>query len=141
MVMLVAEDDPLILMTLETYFTKEGYEVITSSNGKEALRKIEEHVPDVIITDVMMPFYSGLEIIARIKDQFNKKIVLIILSAMGQESAVKEAFELGADDYVTKPFSLVELSLRVKRLVKVKARNTVLQLDENLDDALCTPTF
>lgn len=128
--MLIAEDDPLISMTLETFFTKEGYKVISTNNGREAMLKIEEHLPDIIITDVMMPFYSGLEIIAKIKSGFNKKIIVVVLSAMGQESAVKEAFELGADDYVTKPFSLAELSLRVKRLVKVRGRNTVLQLDE-----------
>ncbi|WP_297819833.1 response regulator [Segetibacter sp.] len=130
MVMLIAEDDPLISMTLETFFTKEGYKVISTNNGREAMLKIEEHLPDIILTDVMMPFYSGLEIIAKIKSGFNKKIIVVVLSAMGQESAVKEAFELGADDYVTKPFSLAELSLRVKRLVKVRGRNTVLQLDE-----------
>jgi DNA-binding response OmpR family regulator len=130
MVILVAEDDPLILMTLDTYFTKEGFTVITSNNGRDALEKIEEHLPDIIITDVMMPFYSGLEIISRIKKDYNRRIIIIVLSAMGQESAVKEAFELGADDYVTKPFSLVELSLRVKRLAKIKSRNTVLQLNE-----------
>lgn len=130
MVILIAEDDPLILMILETHFIKEGYEVVTTKNGREALKKIEEFTPDVIITDVMMPFYSGLEIIARIKNEFNKKIIVIVLSAMGQESAVKEAFELGADDYVTKPFSLVELSLRVNRLVKTKARSLQLQLNE-----------
>ncbi|MCW3080827.1 MAG: transcriptional regulator [Segetibacter sp.] len=128
--MLIAEDDPLISMTLETFFTKEGYKVISTNNGREAMLKIEEHLPDIILTDVMMPFYSGLEIIAKIKSGFNKKIIVVVLSAMGQESAVKEAFELGADDYVTKPFSLAELSLRVKRLVKVRGRNTVLQLDE-----------
>jgi two-component system response regulator VicR len=128
--MLIAEDDPLISMTLETFFTKEGYKVISTNNGREAMLKIEEHLPDIIITDVMMPFYSGLEIIAKIKSGFNKKIIVVVLSAMGQESAVKEAFELGADDYVTKPFSLAELSLRVKRLAKVRGRNTVLQLDE-----------
>jgi two-component system response regulator VicR len=128
--MLIAEDDPLISMTLETFFTKEGYKVISTNNGREAMLKIEEHLPDIILTDVMMPFYSGLEIIAKIKSGFNKKIIVVVLSAMGQESAVKEAFELGADDYVTKPFSLAELSLRVKRLAKVRGRNTVLQLDE-----------
>ncbi|GEO08831.1 response regulator transcription factor [Segetibacter aerophilus] len=132
MVILIAEDDPMILMTLETFFIKEGYQVITANNGREAIQKIEEYLPDIIITDVMMPFYSGLEIIAKIKNGVNKKIAVVVLSAMGQESAVKEAFELGADDYLTKPFSLVELSLRVKRLVKVKARNTLYQLDEKL---------
>jgi DNA-binding response OmpR family regulator len=121
MVVLLAEDDPLILLTLETFFTKEGYEVITAANGREALRLFETNAPDVIITDMMMPFYSGLEIIARIKGGFIKQPIIIVLSALGQENSVKEAFELGVDDYVTKPFSLVELSLRLKRLINMHA--------------------
>lgn len=132
MLVLVAEDDPLILMTLETYFTKQGYSVITASNGRDALRKIEEYIPDIIITDLMMPFYSGLEIMARIRNGFNKRIIVVVLSAMGQENAVKEAFELGADDYVTKPFSLMELSLRVKRLIKIKTPNPVMEFEDKL---------
>lgn len=129
MVILVAEDDPLILITLETYFTKEGYNVLTANNGREALRLIEDFNPDIIITDIMMPFYSGLEIISKIKNGLNRRTLIIVLSALGQESAVKEAFELGADDYVTKPFSLVELSLRVNRLLKIKASEKRLQLN------------
>lgn len=132
MVMLLAEDDPLILMTLETYFLKEGYEVIATKNGREALRKIEEHNPDIVITDVMMPFYSGFEIISKIKDISVKKMIVVVLSALGQESSVKEAFELGADDYVSKPFSLVELSIRIDRLIKLKARNTRFQMNEKV---------
>ena len=132
MVVLLAEDEPLILMTLESYFLKEGYEVISTCNGREALRKIEEVNPDIIITDVMMPFYSGLEIISKIKNGPGKRSIVIVLSAMGQEAAVKEAFELGVDDYVTKPFSLVELSLRVNRLIKIKARNFRVQVNEKV---------
>lgn len=132
MVLLVAEDDPLISMTLETYFTKEGFDVVTAGNGRDALRKIEEYNPDIIITDVMMPFYSGLEIIARIKNHSDKSIIVIVVSAMEQESAIKEAFELGADDYVTKPFSLIELSLRLKRLTKAKESSSFMQIHQKL---------
>jgi DNA-binding response OmpR family regulator len=132
MVILVAEDNPLILMTLETYLIKEGYDVITANNGRDALRKIEAYIPDIIITDVMMPFYSGVEIMSRIRNGFNKRMIVIVLSAMGQENAVKEAFDLGADDYVTKPFSLGELSLRVKRLIKMKADHPAMELENKL---------
>ena len=83
------------------------------------LTKIEELSPDLIITDIMMPFASGLEIIGAVKRKTEKKIPVIVLSAMGQENVVLEAFQLGADDYITKPFSPNELSMRVKRYTPV----------------------
>lgn len=118
MKILVAEDEPLMLRALELKLKREGYEVILCCNGKEALSKIHECTPDLIITDIMMPFSSGLEIVGMVKNGPLKKIPIIVLSAMGQERIVEEAFEMGADDYVTKPVSLTELTLRIKRFVK-----------------------
>lgn len=116
MKILVAEDEPLLLKTIQMRLKKEGYEIITATNGKEALNLITSENPDLIITDIMMPYSSGLEIIAEVKQNNKLNIPVIILSAMGQEQTVLEAFNLGADDYVTKPFSPNELCLRVKRL-------------------------
>jgi DNA-binding response OmpR family regulator len=79
----------------------------------------------------MMPFYSGHEIVGRIKNGLYKKVPVIVLSAMSQEAAKKEAFDLGADDYITKPFSLAELSLRIQRLVNINVMTDELQLKEN----------
>lgn len=114
---LVAEDEPMLLKTIELKLKKEGYEVITTQDGREAIAKIEELNPDLVISDIMMPYASGLEITALLKKNSDKQIPIIILSAMEQEKVVMEAFELGADDYITKPFSLNELSIRVKRLM------------------------
>jgi DNA-binding response OmpR family regulator len=114
MKILVAEDEPILLRTIELRLKKDGYEVVTSIDGREALAKIEEQGPDLIIADIMMPFASGLEIVAAVKKK-NSSTPVIILSAMEKESVVLEAFQLGADDYITKPFSLSELSMRVKR--------------------------
>lgn len=114
---LVAEDEPMLLKTIELKLKKEGYDVITTQDGREAIAKIEEFNPDLVISDIMMPYASGLEITALLKKNSNKQIPIIILSAMEQEKVVMEAFELGADDYITKPFSLNELSIRVKRLM------------------------
>ena len=111
---LVAEDEALMLRTIELKLRKDGHDVIGCSDGKQALQKIAEHAPDLVITDIMLPFASGLEIVQEVK-KLEKKISVIVLSAMGQEKTVEEAFSLGADDYVTKPFSLSELSIRVKR--------------------------
>lgn len=117
MKILVAEDEPMLLKTIELKLKKEGYEVITTHDGREAIAKIEEFAPDLVISDIMMPYASGLEITALLKKNREKQIPIIILSAMEQEKVVMEAFELGADDYITKPFSLNELSIRVKRLM------------------------
>lgn len=119
MKILVAEDDVIMLRTIELRLKKDGHTIILTQDGREALQKIEEESPDLIITDIMMPFASGLEIIGAVKKRLGKKIPVIVLSAMGQENVVLEAFQLGADDYITKPFSPNELSVRVKRYVSV----------------------
>lgn len=115
MTILVAEDDLITLKTIEHRLKKDGHHVIIANDGREALRELETLCPDLVITDIMMPFSSGLEIIEIIKKKEGKKIPVIILSSMGQENVVLEAFQLGADDYITKPFSPNELSMRVKR--------------------------
>ncbi|HTI93782.1 MAG TPA: response regulator [Puia sp.] len=113
MKILVAEDEPILLRIIEMRLKKDGHEVIVSVDGREALAKIEEEAPDLIIADIMMPFASGLEIVGIVKK--TTRTPVIILSALEQEGVVLEAFQLGADDYITKPFSLNELSVRVKR--------------------------
>jgi len=118
MKILVAEDEQLMLKVLEMRLKKEGYEVIGCSDGREALQHIDAEMPDMIITDIMLPYSSGLEIVGHVKQTKGAKIPIIVLSAMGQEKTVEEAFLLGADDYVTKPFSLNELAIRIKKLTK-----------------------
>ncbi len=119
MKILIAEDEPLILQTLELKLKKEGYDVIGCTDGLDALQKIDAEQPDLVITDIMMPYMSGLEVVRKVKqDDVQKNIPVIVLSTMGQENIVEEAFELGADDYLKKPFSLSELSIRIKRLAK-----------------------
>ena len=122
MKVLVADDEPMLLKTIELKLKKEGYEVITCLDGREAVAKIEGNDPDMVITDIMMPFISGLEIVSIIRQKLNRKIPIIVLSAMEQEKVVMEAFELGADDYITKPFSLNEMAIRVKRLMNQYGR-------------------
>ncbi|MDB4927514.1 response regulator transcription factor [Mucilaginibacter sp.] len=117
---LVAEDDDLMLKTLEFRLKKDGHEVIITHDGREALEKIESCMPDLIITDIMMPYSSGLEIISAVRQKYANRIPIIMLSGMGQEDVVLEAFQLGADDYITKPFSPNELSVRIKRFGLIK---------------------
>ncbi len=119
MKILVVEDEIIMLKTIELRLKKDGYTIIVSEDGRDALKKIEEYDMDLIITDIMMPFASGLEIIEAAKKRVGKTIPVIVLSAMGQENVVLEAFQLGADDFITKPFSPNELSMRVKRYIPI----------------------
>jgi DNA-binding response OmpR family regulator len=115
MKILVAEDEPLMSAAISGRLRSEGYEVIVALDGREALKAIESESPDLIITDILMPFTSGLELIGVVKSNPTINIPVIVLSGMGQEATVMEAFELGADDFLTKPFNPGELSMRVKR--------------------------
>ncbi|MDR3008909.1 MAG: response regulator [Sphingobacterium sp.] len=115
MLILIAEDDELILRTVEHKLVKEGHEVVLTRNGREAIEKIIELDLDLVVTDIMMPFASGIEILSAIKS-IGKKIPVIVLSSMGQEEVVVDAFDLGASDFMVKPFSPNELILRIKRL-------------------------
>jgi DNA-binding response OmpR family regulator len=116
MKILVAEDDPVMRRIIELRLKKDGHQVAMAADGREAMEHINTENFDLIITDIMMPFSSGLEIVGRVKHNVERKTPVIVLSSMGQENIVLEAFNLGADDYITKPFSPNELSMRVKRL-------------------------
>lgn len=115
---LLIEDDSLIQKTVELKIRKEGFDVVSCCDGKEGLEKLQAELPDVVLTDVMLPFASGLEVVNAAKAIAEKDIKVIVCSSMGQEEAVEEAFQLGADDYITKPFSLNELIIRIKKQLK-----------------------
>ena len=121
---LIAEDDDLMLKTLEFRLKRDGHEVIITHDGREALEQIAVYMPDLVITDIMMPYSSGLEVISAIRKKYITRIPIIILSGMGQEDVVLEAFQLGADDFITKPFSPNELTVRVKRFSLISANHS-----------------
>ena len=114
---LIIEDNPMVVKSLEFKLKRENYNVVTALDGREALKALEEHIFDLIITDLMLPFYSGLEIIEHVKKNF-PGLPIIVLSTSKQEEVILEAFNLGVHDFITKPFSPNELSLRVKRSLK-----------------------
>ncbi|WP_026903402.1 response regulator transcription factor [Pedobacter glucosidilyticus] len=116
---LLVEDEELMLKALEFRLKKDEHEVEIAKDGREALLKIQSADFDLIITDIMLPFVSGLEIIGKVKQTPHlAKTPMIVLSAVGLENVVLEAFELGVDDFITKPFNLTELTIRVKKLLK-----------------------
>lgn len=120
---LIAEDEPLMLKTIELRLKKDGHNVIACVDGKSALEQISTQELDLIITDIMLPYISGVEVIGAAKSNAHKTIPVIVMSSMGQEKMIEQAFELGADDYITKPFNLAELSSRVKRFIKNQTLN------------------
>jgi DNA-binding response OmpR family regulator len=115
---LVVEDDPVILRLLEVNFDLEGFTVLLAHDGAEGIEMARTHLPDVIISDIMMPHTSGLELVETLKaDPDTKAIPIILLSAKAQTSDLKTGLEAGADDYVTKPFEPLDLVERVNELL------------------------
>lgn len=117
---LVAEDNKLIQQTIAYKLGKDGYEVITVDDGKACLEKLENTAVDLLITDLFMPFVNGHEVISTIRNEWNNPMPIMVLSAAGSEDTVLKAFELGGDDYMVKPFSLGELTIRVKKLLAAR---------------------
>ncbi len=112
---LIIEDDKIIKNIIEFLLKKEGYQIEFAEDGLIGLEKINSFLPDLIITDIMLPYKSGLEITSYSKANF-PDVPVIIISSLGKEDlTVIEAFKLGADDLIAKPFNPIELVLRVKR--------------------------
>lgn len=114
---ILAEDNSILSKLLKFKLEKEGYHLLIASNGKEAVNLIENSNPDMILTDIMMPFMSGLEVISHVRNKLGLKIPIVVFSSAGQEEMVLNAFNLGANDFMSKPFSPNELILRIKRLL------------------------
>jgi len=122
----IVEDEPDIRETLKYNFSNEGFKVFTAPNGEEALSNIKKVLPDVLILDLMLPGVSGLDVCKSIRaDDDIRDMSIIMLTAKGEEIDRVIGFELGADDYVTKPFSVRELILRVKVLLKKQRESLV----------------
>ena len=122
----IVEDEPDIRETLKYNFSNEGFKVFTAPDGEEALSNIKKVLPDVLILDLMLPGVSGLDVCKSIRsDDDIRDMSIIMLTAKGEEIDRVIGFELGADDYVTKPFSVRELILRVKVLLKKQRESLV----------------
>lgn len=114
---LVVDDEPFILKSVSFIMKREGYEVKEATNGVEALQVIREWCPDVVFLDIMMPKKNGYEVCREIKsDPFLKGTYIIMLTAKGQVTDESQGFEVGADDYLTKPFSPLLLLEKMKAI-------------------------
>ncbi|MGH9813509.1 MAG: response regulator transcription factor [Candidatus Acidiferrales bacterium] len=123
---LIVEDEPSMVAGLRDNFEFEGYEVVTAGDGEAGLERALADSPDLVILDVMMPKLSGLDVCKQLKGK-RPALPIILLTARGQEVDKVVGLELGADDYVTKPFSIRELLARVKAVLR---RAKVLPIDQ-----------
>jgi DNA-binding response OmpR family regulator len=114
---LIVEDDPALLRGLADNFSMQGYDVRTALDGNAGLASALAAPPDLVLLDIMLPKLSGYEVCRQLRAQ-KFAAPIIMLTAKGQEEEIVRGLELGADDYVTKPFSIRELSARVKALLR-----------------------
>jgi DNA-binding response OmpR family regulator len=113
---LVVDDEPVLRETLAEALDADGFRVVTAADGREALSRFREHQPDLVVLDLMLPELSGIEVCRIIRAESGVPIVM--LTAKSSELDKVVGLELGADDYVTKPFSLRELSARIRALLR-----------------------
>ncbi len=115
---LVAEDQAHIRALIEFKLKNNGYRVVTAEDGEQALQKAKELLPDMILLDVMMPLMTGFEVLAALKKiPETKEIPVLLVTAQSSESEVLKGLEMGAEDYITKPFSPNELAARIKSVL------------------------
>lgn len=115
---IVADDDALLRSLVEFKLKARGYRVATAGDGDEALRIIEQEPPDLVVLDAMMPGADGFEVLRRIKvDTALATIPVVMLTARKQESDIVGALQMGASDYMVKPFIPEELAMRIARLL------------------------
>lgn len=108
----------MVVKSLEFKLTRDGYEVVVAEDGRKALEILKEGNPfQLVITDLMLPFVTGTELIEHIRYN-TPKMPIIVLSTSNQEEIITDAFMMGVNDFITKPFSPNELSLRVKRTIE-----------------------
>jgi len=117
---LIVDDEPNIVISLEFLMKKEGFEVAVAADGDEALAKVASFDPDLMLLDVMMPKKSGYEVCEVLRaDPAHGGLLIVMLTAKGRDTEVAKGLAIGADAYVTKPFSTKELVVKVKSMLGV----------------------
>ena len=114
---LVVEDNPMIVKSLEFKLRQEGYEVLVAKDGRAGVEMMENNDLDLLLTDLMLPFINGIQLVEKTRKK-KPNLPIIVLSTSKQENIIIEAFNLGIEDFITKPFNPNELSLRVKRSLR-----------------------
>lgn len=118
---LLVEDDSTLSMIISETLQRDGFDVLTAGNGEEGLKQFTRHGADLIIADVMMPRMDGFKMGRRIR-QINRNVPLLFLTAKSEIDDIVEGFELGGNDYLKKPFKMLELIVRIKALLRRNVR-------------------
>ncbi len=125
---LAVDDDAPVLRSVKRVLEKAGFEVDTAANGQEALDKIAQRKPDVVVLDIIMPGLDGMEVCRRIRaDPFIARLPIVFLTAKGRPTDIAQGLDAGGDDFITKPFEVIELPARVRALLR-RAPGGVLDL-------------
>ena len=114
---LLVEDDSTLSMIISETLQRDGFDVLTADNGEDGLKQFTRHGADLIIADVMMPRMDGFEMGRKIR-QINRNVPLLFLTAKSEIDDIVEGFELGGNDYLKKPFKMLELIVRIKALLR-----------------------
>lgn len=137
---LIVDDEEDILELMTFNLAREGYKVFTADNGEKALKNAKSEIPDMIILDLMLPGIDGLEVARSLKSRDStKSIPIIMLSAKGDESDIVSGLELGADDYVTKPFSPKVLIARIRAVLRRKSDEIIENIPLNVHGFMIDP--
>ncbi len=113
---MIAEDEALTLKVLSYRLQKEGFEVQTAADGRQALAALSQSKPDLVLTDLLMPHHTGLEVLSYVKEHMGPEVPVLVLSGMGQEEAVAEALKRGAAGYLEKPVNPNELIRLIRKI-------------------------
>ena len=117
---LIVDDDPMNIELLEVHLSKD-YDILKAYDGKEAMTIVETNPPDIILLDIMMPGMNGYEVCRKLKDDRNTNhIPILMVTALHETEDRNKAIEAGADDFITKPFDIIELTVRVKSYLRTK---------------------
>ncbi|MFZ5510161.1 MAG: response regulator transcription factor [Pseudomonadota bacterium] len=117
---LIADDEPNIVISLEFLMKREGFEVAVANDGEAALKLMEEKAPDLVLLDVMLPKKNGFEVCQQIKgNPAWQETKVVMLTAKGRDTEVAKGLALGADAYMTKPFATKDLVVQVKKLLGI----------------------
>ena len=114
---LIVDDEEMISEAIALQLKSEGYGVVTTFDGYEAIQTIKQKRPDLIISDIAMPHLSGFELLSLVKEKLYTEVPVILISVLDQKEVISTAFKLGVDDFIIKPINMEELSIRVKNLI------------------------
>jgi DNA-binding response OmpR family regulator len=115
--LLLGEDDPMLASLLKYKLEKAGYKVSMAEDGRQVKKSLADNSIDMIITDIMMPYFSGMELVDFVRNILRSDLPILLISAASNEENILKAFSLGADDFISKPVSPSELQVRIARVI------------------------